>query len=89
MFTLLLAFIVAHQNVNYTAVTQGQYYEVVRMEYDVSANKTYGVFARYNVDPQGNVSPQHFQLRNLDGKVTEKDLLKAAPADSYIIKIRE
>lgn len=88
-FAILIAFMLNMSTQSFTATTIGQYYEVVNVQYDVQTNTTYGVFARYAVDAQGHKEAYHSQLRNLPGKVTKADLIKAAPHDSNIVLIGE
>lgn len=88
MFNLLIAFILGFNVQSTTAVTTGQYYEVVKVEYEAQTNTTYGVFVRYGIDEQGNKSKQHLQLRSLEGQKTEADLQANAPHDSNITMVK-
>lgn len=88
MFELLIAFILGFNVQNTTAVTAGQYYEVVRVEYEAQTNTTYGVFVRYAVDEKGNKEKYHLQLRSLAGQKTKEDLKANAPHDSYITMVK-
>lgn len=72
-----------------TATTPGQYYEVVNVQYDAAVNRTYGVFVRYSVEPNGSKQKQHLQLRWLPGNVDKSELIKNAPHDSNIVLIGE
>lgn len=89
IFSILLSFMLNLNTEGLTATTQGQYYEVVNVQYDATVDKTYGVFVRYNVEANGAKQEQHLQLRSLDGNKTKADLIKAAPHDSNIVLIGE
>ncbi len=66
----------------------GQYVEIVNVQYDASANQTYGVLARYGVDLVGQ-SPYLMFLEPLPfvGKVTKADIMATVNADPYITKV--
>lgn len=68
----------------FTQTVPGDYYEVVRMDYDVSSNQTYAVWGRYYIEPSGAGRVYHMQAKPYPGQPTKEDILKTALADSHI-----